>query len=357
MRRPCIRLAFTLVELLVTIAVIAILLALLLPAVQQTREAARRTTCRNNLRQIGLAIHNYSATHDILPPAVILAGRGEPYGGGYLPLGTIDRVVLGISPVPEPDRIHFNWATMLLPQLDHQMIVAASDARYSLAADTNRHIRTARLSVFLCPSDDRSVVPYDRGHGTGQPGQLYARGNYAMNLGTNSLCLAIHPGCPNGFVTDSRDLAGSAATLIGNGISGFNQSRRFADFTGGLSNIVAVDEIRAGMDSTDPRGVWSLGMAGASVTAAHTGAPNASSSGDGINSCTGLILRHSQEELHHVGLPCFDVPIPANVAANARSRHPGLVHCLLLDGSVQTFSDSTDRDLWRRMHSRDTLEF
>jgi len=167
------------VELLVSVATIGILIALLLPAVQTAREAARRTQCKNNLRQIGLALHNYHDAHDLLPPASIWSGRGEPYGSRIVPLGAVDRVALGIA---ELDRLHANWLILLLPQLDQAAAYNALDLNLPIEHSRNANVRSMNLASFRCPSDALNGVPYDRSllHGAG--GSIYARGNYGMNL-------------------------------------------------------------------------------------------------------------------------------------------------------------------------------
>lgn len=344
---------FTIVELLVAIGIIGVLMALLLPAVQTSREAARRVTCRNNLKQLGLALHNYHDAHLLLPPGSIWSGRGEPYGNGILPLGAFDRVALGISPGTEPDRLHANWVILLLPHLEQTPLYEAFDLHRPVDDDVNREARRTVLSVMKCPTDTFADTVYERALQDGTRGHTYARGNYALNIGPNPACFVFQPHCPIGFHTGTDDLVNTNATLWGSGVGGFNVSARFRDFPGGLSNMVAVDEIRAGIDPIDPRGTWALGMVGASMTAVHGPGPKRHQ--DGIVSCTPLTLSYSQTALERLGMPCTDSPIPSNFAATARSLHPGLVHTLRLDGSVHAVAEGVDTDVWIRMHSKDEL--
>ncbi len=127
------RSAFTLIELLVVIAIIAVLIALLLPAVQQAREAARRTQCRNNLKQLGLAMHNYHDTFQTFP---MLGGFAPTHGWGALPL-----ILPYIDQVPLYNRINFND---------------------SVACLSNQSIHTAAIPGLLCPSDSANPTPNDR---------------------------------------------------------------------------------------------------------------------------------------------------------------------------------------------------
>lgn len=346
---------FTIIELLVSISLMAILVALLLPAVQSAREAARRLRCKNSLKQLGLALHNYHDAHSIFPPANVWAGRGEPRGAGLLPIGTFDRVAMGISPGGEPDRLLANWVILSLPFLDQSTLYAAFELGQPVDDVVNLPACGARLPVMECPSDPYSAMPYERALLAGGQGHSYARGNYALNLGPNRPCFTSQSGCVDGFHTGTPDLLNTNATLWGSGVAGFNVSFRFRDFINGTSNIVAIDEIRAGIDPVDPRGTWALGMAGASITAAHAEGPNRASGLDGIDSCTFLTLKYSARGLQLIGMPCSDSPIPANFAATARSMHAASVNVLLLDGSVQTIGDSVDQNVWIRLHSRDAV--
>jgi len=134
-----VRRGFTLIELLVVIAIIAILVALLLPAVQQAREAARRSTCKNNLKQIGLALHNYHDTHRVFPPGQIDPG-GSGSGAGERGNG-------------------FSWQTMILPMLEQSAIYDTFDFNELVADPPNETaVDTGRLPAFICPSDERELT-------------------------------------------------------------------------------------------------------------------------------------------------------------------------------------------------------
>jgi prepilin-type N-terminal cleavage/methylation domain-containing protein len=344
---------FTLIELLVVISIIGLLIGLLIPAVQMAREAARRMQCQNNLKQLGVALHNFESAHRKLPPAMTWKGRGEPYGNGRLPIGTFDRVAMGISPGTEPDRLQSNWVCSLLPYLEQASLSQTVLRDLPIDDASNRDMRNVNLSFMRCPSDSFNGVPYERGLLAGVNGHSYARGNYAFNMGINPPCFTFQPSCPLGFQTDTDDLVRTASKVWGSGIGGFNVALGFRDFPEGLSNIVALDEIRAGISPLDPRGTWALGMVGASITAVHPGGPN-NSIGDGIASCGMLILTLSEVAMKDMRMPCMTSAIPSNWAATARSQHTGVVNVLKLDGSVDTIPDSVDRKTWIGLHSRDS---
>lgn len=172
------RTGFTLVELLVVIAIIGILIALLLPAVQAAREAARRSQCTNNLKQIGLALHNYHDTYKIFPPAILNSGRTSHWFGlrpGQMALNTTGFVML--LPFVEQK-----------PLFDAYNLSSCSSASNPLSGaplagnDTiNKHIYTQPLDVYTCPSDTTPAPRYSRLPGT--PTDYYtaneaARSNY-----------------------------------------------------------------------------------------------------------------------------------------------------------------------------------
>lgn len=127
---------FTLIELLVVIAIIAILMALLLPAIQQTREAARRTQCKNNLAQFSLAVQNYEASFEMLPP------------GTVNPDGPIQNLPVGY---------HMSWIVQILPMMEQTHVFRAVDFSESAYSQSNARVRQTQIKVLKCPSDYKPV--------------------------------------------------------------------------------------------------------------------------------------------------------------------------------------------------------
>jgi prepilin-type N-terminal cleavage/methylation domain-containing protein len=201
MSRP--RNAFTLVELLVVIAIIGVLVALLLPAVQAAREAARRSSCSNNLKQIGLALHNYEGAFSVLPPGTINNAAGTP----------------GFSNNAGPHPV-------LLPFIEQGSVHTLFD----FTVDTNTHAnnqaaRQQKLAIFTCPSGP-----------TSPPFVLAA------------------PQCPNGCGTTNyvQSLGNNANYASNDGPFGRRYGARFADILDGLSNTGLFAEIHLGPSSGSP---------------------------------------------------------------------------------------------------------
>lgn len=125
------RRGFTLIELLAVMAIVAVLAGLLVPAVQQAREAARRSQCQNQLRQLGLALHNYHDAHRVLPPGALVIGPSFRTFSGW------------------------GWGAMLLPQLDQSSLYARIDFNLGTAVGSNRAVISSQVSVWRCPSDSQ----------------------------------------------------------------------------------------------------------------------------------------------------------------------------------------------------------
>ena len=126
------RTGFTMLELLTVVAIIAVLIALLLPAVQSAREAARRTQCHNNLIQLGIALGNYVSTHEVLPPGVVNDK------------GPIQNV---------PQGYHFSWTVQILPFLEQRILFRQFDFRRGVYEGRNATVQVGRLNILSCPSD------------------------------------------------------------------------------------------------------------------------------------------------------------------------------------------------------------
>ena len=180
---------FTLIELLVTVAIIAVLVAILLPAVQGVREAARRSQCQSNLMQIGLALSNYQMVHGVLPP------------GTQNPSGPIES--------KEAGGYHLGWLAMILPYLEEQNAYQKIDLGATVYDPANGPVRNHRISVLQCPSD-----PYP-GSGAGP--------------GLTNYC-----GIHNDFETP--------IDVNQNGVLFLNSSIRYEDVSDGSSHTIYVIE-------------------------------------------------------------------------------------------------------------------
>ncbi|MGQ0636083.1 MAG: DUF1559 family PulG-like putative transporter [Planctomycetaceae bacterium] len=305
------RTGFTLIELLVVIAIIAVLIALLLPAVQQAREAARRSQCKNNLKQLGLALHNYHETHSVLPQGNILDRISLAQGGdGY--------------------ESSWGWSTMILPFVDQAALynrLNPGPKRFKddLLDPATVPLLLTPLPVFLCPTD---IGP---GVNTNRP----FRGN---RTGTNNGIT----GLPQDYAVGKSNYPGSngdqdndGVFINGSGIAGGRAVVRFRDITDGLSNSMMVGERHSPPDPRNPdptQGHWAAVW------------PGCETIGDGITNPWCLVA--STDYRMNTSDPCgTNAPTPRTAYS---SLHTGGAQFLLCDGSARFISESIGRDCTTR---------
>jgi len=297
--RPA-RRGFTLIELLVVIAIIAILIALLLPAVQQAREAARRTQCRNHLKQLGLALHNYHDTHGVFPPGALAM---DANGAAYPPMTT------GSDP-SKPNVIGgWGWGTFILPMLDQAPLynaMAPNGGNYPAAPTTQTQ---TFLSVFNCPSDPSPQIHnnVDMG-GTIAPDNGHGKASYGAVYGSDEVYYALQ-------IASTR-----------RGMFMYNSRVSIRDITDGTSNTLAVAERHWDGVATDDSFLKRRG-------AIWSGKPNASN-----KYCT--LVRTNDSAAFSLG---------GTNASSASSMHEGGAHFLMGDGTVRFLSENMNPQLYRRL--------
>ena len=299
---------FTLIELLVVIAIIAVLIALLLPAVQQAREAARRSQCKNNLKQYGLGIHNYNDVYTMLP----IAGQNwlVPPGIGWQP-----RILPFMDQAPLFNAMNFN----------------VGEAYNALLAN-GKPVRTASPPYTKCPSDasNRLLI--------GDP----ANGSYCGSLGsqrTPSANSACQPYLTQGVNYDNNGTADHGNSTLPSRISGLfgrlGPVIKLPMITDGTSNTFMVGEILS--DCTDHTGnIWDYNQGGNAH--ASTACPL-----NNMTTCPGS---------NRVTNPACTAQSNWNYSWGFRSTHSGGAHFLFADGSVKFVSESIDYATYQRLGGR-----
>ncbi|QDT99360.1 DUF1559 domain-containing protein [Gimesia aquarii] len=280
---------FTLIELLVVIAIIAILIALLLPAVQQAREAARRSTCKNNLKQIGLALHNYNETHNILPSGWIGV---EPGVGSNVEFGS-----------------GWGWGTMALPYLDQSPLYNQID--FNL--DINDPGQTAGLidqilPAFRCPSDPApNTFELEEEGNPGNVLAVLALANYIGVFGSDEL--------------DDCEIVPAGSACQSTGLFFHNSNTRFRDITDGLSQTLFVGERK-----TDPNFGW-------------------------YTTWVGAVPEGEETFARVLGATDHTPNDPASHFDDFSSNHTGGAQFVFGDGRVRFISENIDLGVYRALSS------
>jgi prepilin-type N-terminal cleavage/methylation domain-containing protein/prepilin-type processing-associated H-X9-DG protein len=317
--------AFTLVELLIVIAIIGVLVSLLLPAVQSAREAARRVTCLNNLKQWSLAVNNYESAKRQLPPAGDVA-YGYPDYEFYGDSGKM-----------------FSWVVFTLPYIEEQNLADRIDKNRDIVNQPGDP-QAAVLSAMLCPSDDSRdlyyVPPYSFFRG-----KKFAKGNYAAYV--SPFHVELHPWFPGALVA--------------------GKTWKVKNIVDGPSHTLMLSEIRVRRHPEDQRGAWALPWTGSSLLAFDMHPPddftldsanfagsdvslgltqrpnNIGPNVDMLYDCPADDLARAQLE----GMPCgvfdFNYGNPSHyLSAAPRSQHTGGVNVAFMDGRLGFLVNEVD---------------
>jgi prepilin-type N-terminal cleavage/methylation domain-containing protein/prepilin-type processing-associated H-X9-DG protein len=315
------RRAFTLVELLVVIAIVGVLVALLLPAIQAARESGRRSECQNHLRQLGLAVTNYSNSLRMYPASGIVNTALQSYDSKSGKM--------------------FSWAVLILPYLEQSALHEQFDFNVSVLAQASTNPQAAQPTVLLCASDGAKGRMYQ--DATHTSNKLLGKGNYAAFAS------------PFHIEYQSRYRAALTSHLP-------HTSSAFAE--DGTSTTLMLAEVRTRVHAQDQRGAWAIGWSGAALLAFDihdVAAVNYNTSGykanpAGVGQCQppnnqgpnfDMIyncVAPAQAQLD--GIPCSNWASSGSfnyLSAAPRSQHPRGVNTVYVDGHVSFVTDSVDQ--------------
>jgi len=292
------RRGFTLIELLVVIAIIAVLVALLLPAVQQAREAARRTQCKNNLKQIGLAMHNYHEQFSCFPP-------------GYISINSTTHLMSATDGTSGA-----GWGVMLLPQIDQGSLFNKLNLNLPITDPVNTPLIVTPLSAYTCPTDTSPARTFTIAEESNPSNVLatLATSNYAGAFGTVSL-----DDCENAPGTAP---VASNGQCLGNGAVFHNSRTLLRDFTDGTSSTIL-----AGERKTRPELNWWTTWAGMVAGGQETG--------QRVLGCMDHTPNH-----------------PATHFDDFSSHHVGGTQFVMADGHVRFVSENIDARLYQALGTR-----